>query len=88
MLAGAQDDGLDVHRCTARVDQDLHLAHSFSAKGKKLGGADALHLAAAIRLGSEYLMAQDCGFPLGQTVEGVRVMLPEQVWQPTLLDDA
>ena len=36
---------------------------------------------------SGYLMAQDTGFPLGQTVEGVRVTLPEQIWQPTLLDD-
>jgi hypothetical protein len=60
--------------------------HSFSAQGKKLGGAGALYLAAAIHLRSDYLMTQDGGFPLGQTVEDVRVMLLEQVWQPTLLD--
>jgi hypothetical protein len=55
--------------------------------GKKLGGADALHLAAAIRTGCDYLMTHDRGFPLGYTVEGVQVLRPATVWQPDLLED-
>jgi predicted nucleic acid-binding protein len=78
---------LEIDRFLARDATRLATTwHSSSAKDKKLGGADALHLAAAIRLGSGYLMTQDGGFPIGQTVEGVHVTLPEQVWQATLLD--
>lgn len=54
---------------------------------KRLGGADATHLAAAVRLGCDYLMTHDGGFPLGQDVEGVKVGRPTQVWQRHLLDD-
>jgi predicted nucleic acid-binding protein len=78
---------LEIDRFLARDATRLARTwHSFSARSKKLSGADALHLAAAIRLGSGYLMTCDGGFPLGQTVEGVEITLPEQVWQPTLLD--
>ncbi|MBN7403644.1 PIN domain-containing protein [Mycobacteroides abscessus subsp. abscessus] len=59
----------------------------YSAKGKKLGGADATHLAAAVRLDCDYLMTQDAGFPIGQTVGGVKVILPEEVWPRDLLDE-
>ncbi len=61
--------------------------HTFSAQGKKLGGPMPSTWRLPSVWASGYLMAQDTGFPLGQTVEGVRVTLPEQVWQPTLLDD-
>lgn len=54
---------------------------------KRLGGADATHLAAAIRLGCDYLMTTDGGFPLGHEVEGVTVQRPEVVWPVHLLDD-
>ncbi|MEP9391878.1 PIN domain-containing protein [Gordonia sp. VNK1] len=58
----------------------------FAEQGKKLGGADATHLAAAVRLGCDYLMTQDGGFPIGQTVSGVRVRRPDVVWEETLDD--
>lgn len=58
-----------------------------AAKGKTLGGADATHLAAAERLGCGYLMTQDTGFPLGHTVNGVQVMLPDEVWPRHLFDE-
>lgn len=57
-------------------------------KTKKLGGTDALHLAAAVRLGCDYLMTHDGGFPIGQAVEGVSVMRPAEVWPRHLFDDA
>lgn len=53
---------------------------------KRLGGADATHLAAAVRLGCDYLMTTDGGFPLGHEVEGVKVQRPEIVWPEHLLD--
>ncbi|MGJ6122985.1 PIN domain-containing protein [Mycolicibacterium sp. Y3] len=59
----------------------------YAAKGKKLGGADATHLAAAVRLGCQYLMTQDSGFPVGHTVDGVQVMYPDEVWPRDLLDE-
>ena len=58
-----------------------------ASKKCKLGGADATHLAAAVRLRCDYLMTHDGGFPLGHTVNGVQVQRPEAVWVRTL-DDA
>jgi hypothetical protein len=54
---------------------------------KKLGGADAIHLAATVRLGCNYLMTHDKGFPLGRTVNGVEVIRPAEVWPRTLFDE-
>ncbi|MBB1482632.1 type II toxin-antitoxin system VapC family toxin [Tessaracoccus sp. MC1865] len=53
----------------------------------KLGGADATHLAAAIRLKCDFLMTHDEAFPLGHDVEGVRVMRPDVVWPEHLMDE-
>lgn len=53
---------------------------------KRLGGADAVHLATAVRRGCDYFMALDDGFPFGQAVNGVRVRRPEPVWQPDLFE--
>jgi predicted nucleic acid-binding protein len=55
-------------------------------KKKSLGGADATHLAAAVRLDCDYLMTHDEGFPLGHTVNGVQVVRPKVVWPEHLLD--
>ncbi len=55
-------------------------------KEKKLGGADAVHLAAAVRLQCDYLMTHDEAFPLGEKVEGVAVCRPTQAWPLHLLD--
>lgn len=53
---------------------------------KSLRGADATHLAAALRLGCDYLMTHDGGFPLGHTVKSVKVQRPAHVWTPDLFD--
>ena len=56
-------------------------------KDKKLGGADATHLAAAVRLGCDYLMTHDGGYPIGHKVQGVQVVRPKEVWNRHLLDE-
>lgn len=78
----------DVDRFLARDAGQLAKAwHSKRANNKKrLGGADATHLAAAVRLGCDYLMTHDEGFPLGHTVDGVQVVRPSVVWPEHLLD--
>lgn len=53
---------------------------------RKLSGADAIHLAAAIRLGCDFLMTHNEGYPLGRTVRGVEVTRPTVVWPEHLLD--
>lgn len=80
----------DVDRFLAR--EAVRLARAWNLKRanktKKLGGADAIHLAAAVRLDCDYLMTHDGGFPLGHDVEGVKVQRPENVWPQHLLDIA
>ena len=78
----------DVDRFLAREAAEIALQwHPHRAeKGKRLGGADATHIAAAVRLGCAYLMTHDEGFPLGHNVKGVEIMRPRVVWIPTLLD--
>ena len=44
--------------------------------GKKMSAADALHLAAAVRLEADCLTTHDAGSPHGHVVERVRVMRP------------
>jgi predicted nucleic acid-binding protein len=78
----------DVDRFLARDSADIaRRFHQHAAAGKKLGGADATHLAAAVRLGCTHLMTHDGGFPLGHTVDGVQVIRPAEVWPRDLLDE-
>lgn len=62
------------------------MMNQWQGKGptKKMGAADALHLAAAVRLGCDFLMTHDGGFPHGHAVHGVQVIRPQIVWQETL----
>jgi predicted nucleic acid-binding protein len=78
----------DVDRPLARDSAGLAREwHSKRANNtKQLRGPDATHLAAALRLGCDYLMTHDEGFPLGQTVKSVKVQRPTQVWTPDLFD--
>lgn len=75
---------------TLRVEVDRFLTRKAISLAEVHGlrGADALHLAAAIRVGSEYLMTHDAAFPLGKTVEGVEVTRPRIVWPESLFDEA
>ena len=60
------------------------LSHTYG-----LRGADAVHLATAIRLRADYLMTNDNGFKRtwDQDIDGVKVIKPKVMWQETL-DDA
>ena len=78
----------DVDRFLARDAAEIaQRYHQFAVEGKKLGGADATHLAAAARLGCTHLMTHDEGFPLGHVVNGVHVVRPAEVWPRDLLDE-
>jgi len=74
----------DVDRYLGRRAADVRAASRGKVSGNKMGAADAIHLAAAIRLGATHLMTQDEGFPLGHTIDGVEVMRPTVVWQEPL----
>lgn len=85
----ASTDWLEVDRFLARKAVDL--SHAWQGKGEdksRMGAADALHLAAAATLECDFLMTHDKGFPIGHTVEGVRVIRPDVVWQESLLRQA
>lgn len=79
----------DIDRFLARDAARLaRIWHAERAdRRKKLGGADAAHLAAAVRLQCDYLMTNDGGFPIGHDVEGVTVARPSEVWPRHLLDE-
>ncbi|HEX5543603.1 MAG TPA: type II toxin-antitoxin system VapC family toxin [Micromonospora sp.] len=53
----------------------------------QLRGADAAHLATAIRAKADYFVTHDTDFPLGKTVSGVEVIKPRLLWNPTLEDE-
>lgn len=80
---------VEVDRSLAR--EAVKLLDEWQGKGdpgKRMGTADALHLAAAVRLEADYLMTHDGGFPHGHVVRGVHVLRPTVVWQETLLAEA
>lgn len=72
----------DVDRLISRRVPDLSREYG-------LRGADAVHLATAMRLRANYLISNDEGFSRawGRVLDGVRVIKPRVVWQETL-DDA
>ena len=55
-------------------------------RDRAFGGADATHLAAAIRLNCDFLLTHDEGFPIGHSIEGVQVLRPTAVWPANLMD--
>ncbi|MCU1492331.1 MAG: hypothetical protein JWO62_95 [Acidimicrobiaceae bacterium] len=73
----------DLDRIIARKVADL-------SRDFQLRGADAVHLASAIRLSADYLISNDKGFALAhnKTIEGVQVVTPRILWQETLADSA
>ena len=63
-----------ITRRVAALSRDFHLR-----------GADAVHLASAIRLKADYLMSNDQDFKHlhGRTIEGIQVVTPQIVWPGT-----
>lgn len=70
-------------RDAARISKAL--AQRFP-HAKQPNPADAVHMAVAVRLGCDYLMTHDEGFPLGHKVDDLVVQRPETVWQLTVFD--
>lgn len=69
------------------MEVDLPTARQARTLSRQLGlrGADAIHLASAIRGRAAKFMTWDAkDFPIGQTVEGVQVQQPEAHGQGTL----
>ncbi|WP_157170706.1 PIN domain-containing protein [Nocardia araoensis] len=54
--------------------------------GMSLRGADAVHVAAAVRLKADYLMTHDGGYPIGHKVEDTQIIRPTRVWNPDLFE--
>lgn len=80
---------VEIDRYLAR--EAVRLTNTWQGKGergKRMSAADALHLAAALRLEADYLMTHDGGFPLGHRVDGMLVTRPLVVWQESLLKNA
>lgn len=78
---------VDIDRVIAREAARLSEEYGHLRVGKKrFSAADAMHLAAAIRSKSEYLMTHDNGYPTKQVIEGVQVQRPAVVWAETLFD--
>jgi predicted nucleic acid-binding protein len=79
---------VDIDRFAAQEADRLSEQYGHLREGdRRFSAADALHLAAAVRSGCNYLMTHDEGFALGEVIEGVRVDRPKMVWQPTLFSD-
>jgi hypothetical protein len=69
------------------VDTSIATAARQLARRQSLrGGADATHLATAVRHAADYFMSTDKAFPYGTTVEHLRIRRPEVIWQETVDD--
>lgn len=63
------------------VEETRRLCDSFEMRG-----ADAAHLATAIRARADYLVSNDKRFPYDRTVGGVKVIRPTVLWDATIYD--
>jgi predicted nucleic acid-binding protein len=52
-----------------------------------LRGADAVHLATAVRCGADYFLSRDRGYPIGTEIDGTKLREPSVVWSPTVDDE-
>lgn len=82
-LSARSTELIEVDRYLARRAIDL-LAEWRPKCEKRMGSGDAMHLAAAVELGCDYVFTHDTGFPIGHTVEGTAVQRPSEVWPPFL----
>ena len=63
-------------------------AHDLSWRYGIKSGADAVHLATAVRLRADYFMSRDGGFPYGERIDSTSVLNPQIVWTASLMDAA
>ncbi|MEZ2372940.1 type II toxin-antitoxin system VapC family toxin [Arthrobacter sp. RCC_34] len=70
------------------VEVDVSIAIDARTLAKKhlLRGADATHLATALRYEAEYFMSRDKRFPYGEKIGGTRIVHPTVVWNATIDD--
>ncbi|MEV7607258.1 type II toxin-antitoxin system VapC family toxin [Paenarthrobacter sp. NPDC089322] len=71
------------------VEVDVSIASEARKLAKKhlLRGADATHLATALRYEAEYFMSRDKRFPYGEKIGTTKIIYPSVVWNTTI-DDA
>jgi predicted nucleic acid-binding protein len=75
----------EIDRFLAREAVEVMNSHRHEGVGDaRMKTADALHLAAAVRLNCDFLMTHDEGYPHGYSISGVNVLRPQIVWQPDL----
>jgi hypothetical protein len=76
----------DAKRLARELNQRILTSSGNTTAGqpKQLRALDAVHVAAAVGMNCDYLMTQDGHFPLGEVVEGVKVMRPDVVWEDVL----
>lgn len=78
-------DSLDVEW----VEVDHLIARETRQVAERYGlrGADAAHLATAVRRNADYFVSRDRGFPYGETAgRRTQVLQPRVLWTPTLED--
>ncbi|GAA4024972.1 hypothetical protein GCM10022247_56780 [Allokutzneria multivorans] len=70
------------------VELDLFVIREALMLGDRLRlrGPDASHLATAIRQKVDYFMSRDGAFPYATTVDGVSIVEPSIVWEPSFDD--
>jgi predicted nucleic acid-binding protein len=70
------------------VEVDISIAGEARklAKQHLLRGADATHLATALRYDAEYFMSHDKRFPYGEKIGTTKVIHPRVVWNTTIDD--
>lgn len=79
LLANTDITWVDIDAAIAQEARPLALQHH-------LRGADATHLAVAIRHSADYFMSTDRRYPYGSTIETVKILRPEPVWHETVED--
>lgn len=56
------------------------------ARQRLLRGADATHLATALRYEADYFMSNDARFPYGEKIGSTQIIHPRVVWNTTIYD--
>ena len=76
----------DIDRLLAQDAEKLteDYGHLRADRNNKLRSADALHLAAAVRMDCDFLMTHDGGFPIGHQINKTRIVRPGAFWQQSL----